>query len=150
MRAALLGVLLMAACVGCATQSLRVEGLPNLHGFATCVKATGQNISFVRTDIYGTITGHAVVAHERRHEQQYLRFPSCAAFYRHYATPAGRLHLEAEAFAVGWCVLRKHGADTALARRQGEESLNGYFAPGHMPMDSIQRTFARFRETSCP
>lgn len=127
---ALLG-LLGAACSACAPVlgltdlsggTVSVDDLATYAGVAFCREPRTESFAFVRVGLAGTEDA-AVRAHEARHEAQYRRWVSCAAFEAYYATDTGFVQTEAEASAVQFCVMRARGVDSVAARADMVERI---------------------------
>ena len=104
-----------------------VEYLSGLNGVAFCRDEGGFYL--VKGGL-SAMEHAATVAHEAKHLEQYGRFKDCRSFYKRYDTPRGKLELEAEAFAAGWCVQTKMGADPISLRTQHIRLLLLHYVPG--------------------
>ena len=92
--------LTLCLLMGCAT-GIRVHDLHPLAGVTFCDH--GESFSFMSTDALGTEDEITVPAHEATHREQAKRYGSCEAMERAYGTTMGKLAIEAEAYAAGYC-----------------------------------------------
>jgi hypothetical protein len=123
---------------------VRVEYLNTLNGVAFC----RDNGSFYM--VKGGLSAMdeaATKAHEKKHVEQHGRYTNCAAFHKYYDTPPGRLAIEAEAFAAGWCAQVALGADPISIRAGYLQLLVMYYVPGTMVYEAAQ-TFAKYENCS--
>jgi hypothetical protein len=122
--------------------SVPVEYLVKLNGVAFCrddgplylLRGGMSKIDMVETD-----------AHERKHVEQYNRFPNCKAFYKYYDTPLGELELEAEAFAAGRCAVASMGVDTMSLRQRHLQNLITFYVPGTAIWEAY-RIYKKYQE----
>ena len=121
-----------------------VEYLSGLNGVSFCRDEGGFYL--VKGGL-SAMDRAATEAHEAKHLEQYGRFKDCKAFYKYYDTPAGKLAIEAEAFATGWCVLVGMGADPISVRTQHIRLLLMYYVPGTTVFD-VAKAHARFENCS--
>ena len=121
-------------------RKISVEYMSSLNGMAYCMDR--GPLAFVRVGL-SEIDHAATTAHEKKHIEQYTRYPTCTLFYRWYTTPVGTLETEAEAFAAGWCVAAKMGADTVSYRSWILQSLTQRYVPG-TPIYEAARVFAKY------
>lgn len=112
-----------------------IEYLAELHGVAFCRDA--GPLYFIRGGL-SALDRLETDAHEKMHVEQYGRFKNCAAFYRWYDTPKGKLHAEAEAFAAGRCAVAPYGVDTLSLRQMHLQNLIRFYVPGTTIYDAYQ------------
>ena len=120
--------------------AVKVDYLGALNGISFC----RPNGSFYM--VVGGLSAMeraATEAHERKHMEQYDRFKDCAAFYRWYDTPKGKMASEAEAFAAGWCVQVAMGADGYSLRSGYLLNLITNYVPG-TPIYEVAQEFKKY------
>jgi hypothetical protein len=117
-----------------------VEYLAGLYGVTFCRDA--GSVSFVRAGL-PALEAVGTAAHETKHIEQHQRFPNCLAFFKHYATPKGKMEIEAEAFHADWCATLAVGADTVSRRALYLETIQKHYVPGTL-LSEIAQAFDRF------
>jgi hypothetical protein len=121
-----------------------VEYLATLHGVAFC---RDQGAFYMVRGGISEIERRSTEAHEQKHLDQHTRFKDCKAFYKAYDTPRGKLEMEAEAFAAGWCVQVGMGADPVSLRAYYIQLLLRYYVPGTQVYEAAS-AFGRYAR--CP
>jgi hypothetical protein len=123
---------------------VKVDYLAELQGVAFC-RDTGS-FYLVKGGL-SDLDRIETTAHEAKHMEQYTRFKDCSAFYRFYDTPKGKLEIEAEAFAAGWCVVTKRGVDPISLRAQHIQLLMRHYVPGTQVFE-VATVYGRYAR--CP
>lgn len=112
--AAVVFLALMVFAPACAAQSkddnrvVKVAWLASLYGITVCYE--GRGYSFIAANI-SEIEAADTRAHEAKHREQYTRYKNCQEFDEYYKTPRGKMEIEAEAYAAGYCVAVEKGSD---------------------------------------
>jgi hypothetical protein len=119
-----------------------VEYLSGLNGVSFC---RDEGAFYLVKGGLSQIEKAATEAHEAKHLEQYTRFTDCRAFYKYYDTPKGKLEMEAEAFAAGWCVQTKAGADPMSLRAMHIQLLLMHYVPG-TPVYEVAQAHARHED----
>lgn len=101
--------------MGCAGAGIRVQDLHPLAGVTFCDR--GEPFSFISVDALGTEDEITVPAHEAMHRAQALRYGSCEAMQAAYRTTMGKLAIEGEAYAAGYCAGVRADYDAAETRQ---------------------------------
>ncbi len=119
----------------------------DLAGYAGVAFCTGRNqsVAFINVDVLSTSDLITVPPHEAKHREQFTRFPSCKAVRRHYRTGTGRMQMEAEAYAAGYCAGVKAGLPIRDTYEDMEARLTHYMK-GWMPEILVRATFAHYAE----
>lgn len=114
---------------------VKFAALQHYDGFTFC---TDRGVfSFVRTGLSDMNEADTKV-HEAKHQEQSARFPSCQAWWEYYRTPKGEMEAEAEAYAAGWCVSAKMGADTISLRQSYVEKIERGLGGGPSRLEIVQ------------
>jgi hypothetical protein len=119
---------------------VKVEYLNTLNGVAFCRDNGG--FYMVKGGL-SAMDQAATNAHESKHLEQHGRFKNCAAFHKYYDTPKGRLAIEAEAFAAGWCAQVAMGGDPLSIKQSYLLLLIRYYVPGTQVYEAAQ-IFAKY------
>jgi hypothetical protein len=124
---------------------VNVHYLAELYGVAFC---RPEGSFFLVMGGLSAIDEAATKAHEKKHIEQHGRFRNCEMFYGWYGTPLGKLEVEAEALAAGWCVQVKMGADALSTKQSALLLLIRYYVPGTQIYEAAQ-VFAKYAK-ECP
>jgi hypothetical protein len=124
-------------------RKVKVEYLAELNGVAFC-RDEGDSFAMIKVGL-SAMQRQDTEAHERKHLEQHRRFKTCKDFDKYYKTPRGRLELEAEAFAAGWCVQVALGADPYSLRSYYLQTLMRHYVPGTQVYE-VATAFARYQE----
>lgn len=123
---------------------INVHYLGQLNGVAFC---RDEGSFYLLKGDLSAMDEASTKAHERKHLAQHSRFKSCKAFYKYYDTPQGKLAIEAEAFAAGWCAQVKMGADPLSLKQSYLFLLIQYYVPGTQIYEA-SKIFAKYED--CP
>lgn len=118
-----IGLALVLVLAGCVPYRIAPDRLTGYAGVTFCVRAH-QAIAFVSLDVLDTDDLLTVPPHERMHLAQFARFRSCRAARAYYGTTTGRLAMEAEAYAAGYCAGVRQGLAAAPLRADMLERLS--------------------------
>lgn len=78
----------------------------------------GRAVTQVRPDLSDSALVAEVEAHERVHREQAGAFPSCEAFMARLRSARQIIEVELPAYCAQWRVAVRHGADSAVTRRE--------------------------------
>lgn len=137
MKLALLALLLCA----CAYR-IKPADLGDISGATWCLKPA-LAISVMNLEVWGTADMLTTPAHEAKHREQFRRYPSCHAVQQAYRTSEGRLAIEAEAYAAGYCAGVKAGLDSTDTYNDMRSRLAGALQ-GIVARTRTDSAFARF------